>query len=92
MKEHNHGATSNTDEVYRTFIGCTVKGLVRQITYNGEHADILIFSCGWGLAFNSNGSHWIIRPDEMRRHISCALEELEASNRELEHILSLAGE
>ena len=57
MKGHKHGTTSNTDEVYKTFIGCRVKGLVREITFDGHHADILVFECGWGLAFNSNGSH-----------------------------------
>lgn len=92
MKQHKHGTTSNTDEVYRTFIGCRVKGLVREITFSGHHADILVFECGWGLAFNSNGSHWTINPEEIQKHIRHSMEKLDNTKRETEHLLELAGE
>ena len=92
MKEHNHGATSNTDEVFRTFIGCRVKGLVRENTFDGHYANILVFECGWGLANNSNGSHWTVEPDKLQGHIKRTREELADKQRELEHILKLAGQ
>ena len=90
--KHNHSMTSNTNEVYRTFIGCRVKGLVRKTSSDGHHADILVFDCGWGLAFNSNGSHWTVSPEDVNRLIKQAQKELENSKKELEHILKLAGE
>ncbi len=89
---HNHSTTSNTDEVYRTFIGCRVKGLVREITHNGHHADVLVFECGWGLAINSNGTHWTVNPEETKKQVRCAMEELDNTKREIEHLLELAGE
>ena len=91
MEKHNHGTTSNTDEVFRTFIGCKVKGLVREITFDGHHANILIFDCGWGLAFNSNGSHWTVKPPDLQGHIRQSQKALEDNRREIEHILKLAG-
>ena len=91
MKEHNHSITSNTNEVFRTFIGCRVKGLVREITSEGRHAVILVFDCGWGLAFNSNGSHWTVKPADLQRHLRQSQKDLEDNQRELEHILKLSG-
>lgn len=92
MATHNHNTTSNTDEVFRTFIGCRVKGLVREIAFEGHHADILVFDCGWGLVFNSNGSHWTITSEEVQRHIGRSQKELEDKKRELEDMLQLSGE
>jgi len=91
MKGHNHGTVSNTNEVFRTFIGCRVKGLVREITSNGHYANILVFECGWGLAINGNGSHWTVNPDELQEHIRQAKEELVDKQQELEHILKFSG-
>lgn len=91
MKKHNHSTTSNTDEVYRTFIGCRVKGLAREITFGGYHANILVFGCGWGLAFNSNGSHWTVNPEDIQKHIRQSMEKLDNTKRETEHLLELAG-
>jgi len=87
MAEHNHATTSNTDEVFKTFIGCEVKGLLQ----DGDVA-ILVFKCGWGLAFHSNGSHWTECPTEMQRLLSNAKSQLEDTQKELEHLLKLAGE
>lgn len=91
-QEHKHSTTSNTDEVFRTFIGCRVKGLVREITFNGNHAIILVFECGWGLAFNNNGSHWTKSPEDVQRILQSSRKALKETNQELEHILTLAGE
>ena len=91
-EEHNHHVTSNTDGVFRTFIGCQVKGLLREITFEGHYANILVFNCGWGLAFNSNGSHWAIAPSEISSLIRKTKVDLENNQKELEHILVLAGE
>ena len=89
--KHNHSTTSNTDEVFRTLIGCTLKGLVKDITSQGGHVNILVFECGWGLAFNSNGTHWTLPPAEVNTLIQRAKEDLIANQKELEHILDLAG-
>ena len=90
--KHNHGTTSNTNEVFRTFIGCKVKGLVGERTFEGEYADILVFECGWGLAINSNGAHWTVNPEKVSRLIRKAEQNLMDNQKELEDILKLAGE
>lgn len=89
--KHDHSTTSNTDEVFRTFIGCTVKGLVRERTSNGEHANILVFDCGWGLAFNSNGAHWAEDPDKVNSLLGRTKKELQDRQRELKYLLKLEG-
>ena len=89
---HDHSTTSNTNEVFRTFIGCTVKGLVGQRTSDGHYADVLVFECGWGLAINYNGANWTLNPGEVSRLIREAKSNLKDNQRELEHILRLAGE
>ena len=91
-KEHNHGTTSNTDEVFRTFIGCEVKGVLHKRTPEGGEVIILVFSCGWGLAFNENGAHWTESPSDIQGIIAHSRNALNATQRELEHILELAGE
>ena len=92
VKDHEHGCTSNTNQVFRTFIGCKVKGLVGQKTFDGYYADILVFECGWGLAINGNGAHWTVNPTDIKRLIRQAKENLTNNQRELECILALAGE
>ena len=90
--KHEHFTTSNTDEVFRTFIGCKVKGLVGQRIYEGNYANVLVFECGWGLAINHNGAHWTLKPDDVNRLIGEAKENLANIKKETEHILRLAGE
>lgn len=90
--EHDHSTTSNTNEGFRTFIGCQVKGFLRQGTFDGAHADILVFHCGWGLAFNSNGAHWTVTPDEVKSLIREAKEKLTDNQKDLKDLLELAGE
>jgi len=90
--EHNHATTGNTDEVFRTFIGCQVKGLLHDQNTEGGPVRILVFACGWGLAFNDNGSHWTVPPADVQRILEHSKEELEETKQELEHILELAGE
>ena len=91
MNIHIHNTTANTDECFRTFIGCKVKGLVREVTFDGEHANILVFDCNWGLAFNSNGSHWSVNPEKVLSLIRKARKELENNKQELENIYKLSG-
>jgi len=67
--KHNHTVAGNTSEVYLTFVGCVVKGLLREQTFDGECADILVFECGWGLAVNSNGPDWIVKPEDVAGYI-----------------------
>ena len=84
--EHNHSTTSNTPEVFRTFIGDTIKGVVRN-----KEATILAFECGWGLAIYYNGSHWVVGPLEVSILIERTKKELENTKKELKDILHLAG-
>lgn len=92
MKEHNHGTTSNTDEVFRTFIGCMARGVLHDRSTEGGGIIILVFECGWGLAFNDNGSHWTESPIDIQRILRGSKEALSETKRELEHILELAGQ
>jgi len=88
--KHNHGTTSNTDEVFRTFIGEKVKGILHGFGY-GHSKVILVFDCGWGLCFNSNGSHWVENPSDIKSMTNRTKRDLADNNRELEGILHLAG-
>lgn len=90
--EHDHATTSNTDEVFKTFIGCQVKGVLHNRNTEGDNVKILVFACGWGLAFNSNGAHWTESPSDIQRILRHSKEGLENTKQELEHILELAGE
>ena len=90
--EHNHKTTSNTDAVFHTFIGCIVKGVLHDTNSEGGHVIILVFDCGWGLAFNDNGAHWTKTPAEIGQIIRKLKEAFEHTQKELKHILSLAEE
>lgn len=86
---HNHLEASNTEEVFSTFIGCQVRGVVHD--RRGDTV-ILVFHCGYGLAFKDNGSHWVETPPGIKGIIARSREELDATKKELEHILRLADE
>jgi hypothetical protein len=87
MKKHEHGVTSNTDDVFRSFIGCTVRGLI----INREER-VLVFQCGWGLTFNVvHGSYWVESPEDVERKLSRAKDGLRNTQKELQDILKLAG-
>lgn len=88
--EHNHGTTSNTDEVFQTFIGETVKGILHGFDY-GHSRVILVFECGWGLAFSSNGSYWTEPPEDLDGLKRKTKDKLERTQKELEGILKLSG-
>jgi len=85
MEKHNHGATSNTDEVFRTFIGDKIKGILHGSDF-GHSNVILVFECGWGLCFSSNGSHWAETPDgieHLKRETKEKIDHLLAENRDI---------
>src|SRR5437868_10973968 len=94
--KHQHSCTSNTDECFRTFIGCTIKGLLRNVLPVGR-VDLqsgnktFVFECGWGLTIAGNGSYWTESPDEIKRAISIQKEKLSENNQEIANILELAG-
>lgn len=92
MKQCNHSTTSNTDEVFRTFIGCALKGLLHKRNTSGGYYTVLVFECGWGLAINDNGSHWVESPEDVQRAVREHKRNLDHNKQELEHILRLAGE
>ena len=91
MKQHNHHTTSNTDEVFRTFIGEKVKGILHGFEF-GHDRVILVFECGWGLAFNSNGAHWTEKPEDIERLKRSTKEQIDNLLRENRDILKLAGD
>lgn len=60
MKTHKHHPVANTPEVFSSFVGCCVKGVVRQ-----DSETTLVFDCGWGLTFNhEHGSFWAETPEK----------------------------
>jgi len=89
---HTHNTSSNTDEVYSTFIGCTVKGLLHTKDSGGDTGIVLVFQCNWGLGFCTNGNHWTVNPEEVQGFLRTSREYLECIKKELEHVLSLASE
>ena len=91
MKEHNHSTTSNTDEVFRTFIGEKVKGILHGFDF-GHDGVILVFECGWGLVLNSNGTHWTEKPEDIERLKRETKEKIDNLLKESRDILKLAGE
>ena len=91
MEKHNHATTSNTDEVFRTFIGERVKGMLHGFDF-GHSKVILVFECGWGLCFNSNGSHWTESPVEVERLKRATKGKIDNLLKENRDILELSGE
>ena len=87
MSVCNHAATSNTDQVFYTFAGCTVKGML-----NSGSNRILVFECGWGLAISSVGSHWTETPDTTKQVVGSLIKSLAGNIESLNRILELAGE
>ncbi len=89
-KAHNHGTTSNTNEVFSTFIGCRAKGVLH--FYNGHNHRALVFDCGWGLVFCDTGAYWTMSPEEVQKELHHARKDLVNVKKELEGILALAGD
>lgn len=96
MKSHKHESCSNLTDAFRTFIGCTVKGCLFNALPVGR-ADLahgtktLIFDCGWGLTIASNGSYWPESPEEIKRAIRRAKEQLRNTQAEIKGVLQIAG-
>lgn len=94
---HSHsGTASNTTDCFRTFIGCTVKGLIigglprgNMEISRGCHS--LVFECGWAFTFSSHGTYWVESPDDVRFAVLEAKHNLEHTQMELKAILDLAG-
>ncbi len=91
MKSHTHSATSNTPEVFRSCIGCRVKGVYHENS-GGNDVHVLVFECGEGLAFCSTGAYWSVRKEDIHRSLLAAKEKLQTATRELAGVLSLAVE
>jgi hypothetical protein len=62
-KKHDHGACSNKTDSIITFIGCKVSGVLTNVHRGGV---TIVFACGWGLTFNSNGAYWTEGPDKIQ--------------------------
>ena len=88
MSKHNHGTTSNTPDCFRTFIGCRVKGMLRD-----RDGYMLVFECGWALAFNTlHGSYWVESSEEVKIKLRESEQILRNLQEETKNILALAGE
>jgi hypothetical protein len=88
-KPHDHGVTANINDVFRTMIGCRVKGVI----FGNASEKLLVFECGWGLAFNTqHGSYWVESPSEVQKKLRDATERLANTKKELSGLLELAGE
>lgn len=89
-QEHDHsGQASNQKGCFVTFIGCAIKGFYSQPRKGS--ASVLVFNCDWGLAINSNGSYWIVTPDEVENELQQQRKRLEESVNELKDIVVLSG-
>lgn len=88
--EHKHGGTaSNTMECWSTFIGCTVRGVVRNASPEGSKT--FVFDCGWGLTVFHTGTFWVESPEDVRRMVDRVKDDLTARTNELAEISRLAG-
>jgi len=86
---HKHGGiASNTNQTFKTFIGCTVKGIIEL-----RQGVMMVFDCGWALNYHTdNGAHWIENPETVQRELQSARERLQDDKEKIEGILGLAGE
>lgn len=88
--DHVHNVPSNTIGCWSTFIGCTVKGVLRDVHSAGSYT--LVFGCGWGLTVSRAGTFWVEGQDEVQRHVSRVKTDLEGRTKELQEVVNLAGE
>lgn len=93
---HKHGVTSNTQECFRTFIGCRVRGFLKNALPVGRcdlagGTKTLIFECGWGLTIAKNGSYWTESPEDIARAVEIAKRELADIKGDIEDALKVAG-
>jgi len=55
--------------------------------FNFGHSKVtLVFECGWGLTFNSNGSHWVENPRDIASMTRETKDKIAALKRESEEI------
>lgn len=89
-------AASNTKDCFREVVGKRVKGVIFDaLPRNSAVSDgtkTLIFDDGTGLTIASNGSFWRESSEEISRAISIKKTELEAAKRDIEDVLTAAGE
>lgn len=81
---------SNTRDCFRECIGKRVKGVLFDAMSDG--AKTLIFEDGTGLTIASNGSFWRELSQDINRAIKNKRAELEANRRDIEDVLTAAGE
>lgn len=96
MKNHKHESCANITEVFRSFIGCTVKGCLFNAFPLNRHdlsagSKTLIFDCGWGLTISSSGAYWAERPEEVKRAVERTKESLQKTQEEIRQVLQVAG-
>ncbi len=92
--EHNHSAASNTEQVWQTFVGCTLKGHIRDEETRNNVTDILVFHCGWGLAIYQKADSlacWVEQPREIGVIIKRWRNALAIAEAETKMLLELAG-
>lgn len=82
------GICSNSKEVFITFLGHTLKGVIfcEPVT----SAVTLLFDCGWGLVVNNNGAHWVLDKEEADSILKRRKKELEIAAKEIQEVIDLA--
>ena len=98
LPEINSNPSSNTKDCFKEFFGMKLKGVLfdalpinREVISKGNKT--LIFEDGRGLTFsNSNGSFWIDSKEDIDFAISSEKEKYINARKDIEEILSLAGE
>jgi hypothetical protein len=88
---------SNTKDCFREFIGMKLKGVLFDALPIGniglaKGTKTLIFEDGRGLTISSNGSYWLENENDIKRAVGSKKKELDVVMKEIQDVLSTAGE
>jgi hypothetical protein len=95
MQEHTHYTTSNREDVYQSFVGCTLRGHILDMGTRERTATILVFQCGWGLAIYPNDgyfAYWSEAPHQIQSILRKWRKSLISTENHARDLLALAGE
>ncbi len=89
-------ASANTFDCFRECVGKKVVGVLNGAIPTSRRdlaagTKTLVFDDGTGLTIASNGSYWTERKDEIERAIRIQKAKLEANERDIQDVLTVAG-
>jgi hypothetical protein len=88
---------SNTKDCFREFIGMKIKGVIFDALpigdiWRAKGTKTLIFEDGRGLTISNNGSFWIENENDIKKAVENKRKELDVVSKEIQDVLSIAGE